>query len=99
MKKINAKIIVILGVIFVSFSAILAKLSQAPSLVIAMYRMMFTVLLMLPSLIMKRKEIKHVSYKIFILCIIGGMLLALHFATWITSLKYTSHYFICISYS
>jgi len=91
MKKSNARLIVLLGVIFVSFSSIIAKSSEAPSLIISMYRMGFTVLLLLPSVLSKNlEEIKKVDKKTFRICVVSGIFLALHFATWIASLKYTS---------
>lgn len=46
--KINPYFALIVGVIAVSTSAILVKLSSADSGVIAFYRLFFTVLLMLP---------------------------------------------------
>ncbi|WP_432402547.1 DMT family transporter [Wukongibacter sp. M2B1] len=91
MEKSNAKLIVLIGVIFVSFSSIIAKSSHAPSLIISVYRMGFTVLLLLPSTISKNlSEIKKVDIKTFGICVVSGIFLALHFATWIASLKYTS---------
>ncbi|WP_432666105.1 DMT family transporter [Wukongibacter baidiensis] len=91
MKKTNAKLIVLIGVIFVSFSSIIAKSSHAPSLIISVYRMGFTVLLLLPSAISKNiDEVKKIDIKTFSICVVSGIFLALHFATWIESLKYTS---------
>jgi len=91
MKPINPKLITLLGVIFVSFSSILIRLSDAPSLAIATYRLAFTVLMIAPSvLIKKRREIRSISPKALILSVLSGGFLALHFATWISSLKYTS---------
>lgn len=91
MKNFNAKFIVLLGVIFVSFSSIIAKSSEAPSLIISTYRMGFTVLLLVPSVLSKNlEEIKKIDRKTFGICIVSGIFLALHFATWIESLKYTS---------
>jgi drug/metabolite transporter (DMT)-like permease len=91
MKIVNPKIIALLGVIFVSFASIFIRLSQAPSLIIANYRLAFTVLLIAPSAIIKnRNEIKGIGGKTLGLSILSGCFLALHFATWISSLKYTS---------
>lgn len=91
MKKLNPKLIVIIGVIFVSFSSALIKASSAPALIIATYRLAITVILMAPSTLLKSKnELKSVDIKSLCLCILSGIFLALHFATWITSIKYTS---------
>jgi drug/metabolite transporter (DMT)-like permease len=91
LKKLNPKLIVIIGVIFVSFSSALIKASSAPALIIATYRLAITVILMAPSTLIKSKnELKAVDIKSLCLCILSGIFLALHFATWITSIKYTS---------
>ncbi|MBB6216761.1 drug/metabolite transporter (DMT)-like permease [Anaerosolibacter carboniphilus] len=91
MPKISPKWIVLLGVVFVSFSSIFIRMSEAPSLVIATYRMGFTVLLLLPFVIKnKKKELKTIDGKSLLTCFISGIFLALHFATWITSIRYTS---------
>ena len=91
MPKISHKWIVLIGVIFVSFSSILIRMSEAPSLVIAGYRLGFTVLMLLPFVFRnKKEELKSIDGKSLVTCIISGVFLALHFATWITSIKYTS---------
>lgn len=91
MRKSSAKLIVLLGVIFVSFSSIIAKSSESPALIISTYRMGFTVILLLPIVLSKKlDEIKKVDRKAFGICIVSGIFLALHFATWIESLKHTS---------
>lgn len=91
MRKSSAKLIVLLGVIFVSFSSIIAKSSESPALIISTYRMGFTVIILLPVVLSKKlDEIKKVDRKAFGICIVSGIFLALHFATWIESLKHTS---------
>jgi drug/metabolite transporter (DMT)-like permease len=91
LKKINVKLIVLVGVVFVSFSSIITKFSHAPSLVIATYRLGFTLLLLLPTVIKNKiDEIRKIDKKTLRICIISGVSLALHFATWISSLRYTS---------
>lgn len=91
MEKINHKWIVLIGVIFVSFSSILIRMSEAPSLVIAGYRLGFTVLMLIPFVFRnKKEELKSIDRKSLITCLVSGVFLALHFATWITSIKYTS---------
>jgi drug/metabolite transporter (DMT)-like permease len=91
LKTPNPKLIVLIGVIFVSFSSVIIKASEAPSLVISLYRLAFTVLLIAPSTLMKnRRELKSIDRKSLLLCILSGAFLALHFAAWISSIKYTS---------
>jgi drug/metabolite transporter (DMT)-like permease len=91
LKKLNPKLIVIIGVVFVSFSSVLIKASAAPALIISTYRLAFTVLLIAPYTIIKNKnELRNIDKKSLLLCALSGIFLALHFATWITSIKYTS---------
>lgn len=91
MLKIHPKWIVIMGVVFVSFASILIKLSSAPSLIISTYRLTITTLLVFPSFLMKgRGELGRVDGKSLILSMLSGVFLAFHFATWISSIKYTS---------
>ena len=90
-KKINPKIIILIGVFFTSFSSILTRVSEAPSLAIATYRLGITSLLLAPVFFIKHiPEMKGMDRKTFILCIISGIFLALHFASWISSIRYTS---------
>jgi len=90
-KKINPKIIILIGVFFTSFSSILTRISEAPSLAIATYRLGFTVLLIAPVFFAKHiYELKRLDIKTLMLCILSGIFLALHFASWISSIKYTS---------
>ncbi len=91
MEKSSAKYLVLIGVFFTSLSSIIVRVSQAPSLVISFYRMLFTVFLLIIPVAMKEKEIiKNITKKDFILCIISGVFLALHFASWIASISMTT---------
>lgn len=91
MDEVKVKLIVFMGVVFVSFSSIIIKSSTAPSLIIAAYRMTFTVAMMIiPFSIKEGKQIKKVSIKTLSLCILSGIFLALHFAAWNSSIKYAS---------
>lgn len=90
-KKINAKFIILIGVVFVSFGSIFTKLSSAPSLAIATYRLGFSSMILLPYVLMKNvSEIKGISKKNLLICILSGIFLAFHFATWFESIKHTS---------
>jgi len=78
-------------VIAVSTGAIFARLADAPALVIAAYRVGLAAMILTPLALWKvRREIYHLSRNDIILSIISGMFLALHFASWISSLNYTS---------
>ena len=81
------------GVVGISLSAIIVKYSDAPSLITAVYRLFFTVLLMTPVVFLNRgfrEELFSVSARTVILCAISGIFLALHFVTWFESLNFTS---------
>ncbi|MEF2096433.1 DMT family transporter [Bacillus sp. CFBP9009] len=91
MPKVNPYVALAIGVASVSFSAILVKLATAPSGVIAFYRLLFTVLLMLPVFLMKyRHELKFIEKKDWLYSIAAGVFLAFHFILWFESLNYTS---------
>lgn len=91
MPKVNPYVALAIGVASVSFSAILVKLATAPSGVIAFYRLLFTVLLMLPVFLVKyRHELKFINKKDWLYSIVAGVFLAFHFILWFESLNYTS---------
>ena len=80
----------LVGIIGVSFAAIFIKMSDADPIAIAAWRMLFTVIILAPfTIVMQRKEL--LSLKPFDLAFMGliGIVLALHFAFWNTSLQYT----------
>lgn len=63
--KINPYFIIAIGVVSVSSSAIFVKLATAESAIIAFYRLLFSVLLMLPLFLMKyRMELTKVKKRI-----------------------------------
>lgn len=89
----NPFIMIVIGVIGISSSAIIVKYSEAPSLITAAYRLLWTVALMTPAVFLnreRRKELLAASRKTIFLCAVSGILLALHFYTWFESLNYTS---------
>ncbi|MEE9150358.1 MAG: DMT family transporter [Thermoplasmata archaeon] len=82
---------IFIAVIAVSFSAIFIKWSDAHPLVIATYRMGITSLILLPLVVDRNLDaFKRIKKNDLIIMTGIGMILALHFATWITSLKETS---------
>lgn len=86
----HPKGVLILGVVGVSISAILVRYSQAPSVITAVYRLGWTVLLLLPAVLMRfREELLRVRWRNVLLCTLSGICLALHFLTWFESLKWT----------
>jgi drug/metabolite transporter (DMT)-like permease len=81
------------GVISVSFAAIFIRLSTAPPLIISFYRMFFaTMLLILYSSYQGEvfSEMKKLKGKDFLLLVLAGFFLGVHFGFWVTSLSHTS---------
>jgi drug/metabolite transporter (DMT)-like permease len=81
----------VIATIAISTSAVLVKLSAAPASIIATYRLLFTVLLMLPIILWEHsREIKHISRRDWLFSTLSGIFLAFHFILWFESLNYTS---------
>jgi drug/metabolite transporter (DMT)-like permease len=81
------------AILAVSTSSIFIRLAQAdaPSLVIAALRLTCATLLLAPLALARHSaEIKSLTRTEFILGAISGFFLAVHFATWISSLEYTT---------
>lgn len=84
--------VVVLGILAVSTASIFIRQAQetVPSLVVAAYRLGLATLLLLPFAYGKRREILAFTGKQWLLGLGAGTILAMHFASWITSLEYTS---------
>ncbi|MCO5184280.1 MAG: DMT family transporter [Anaerolineae bacterium] len=82
------------GVLAISTGSILVRIAQGenvPSLVIAAWRLTFAALILLPFCLARRRdELRSLNSADMRFAALSGMMLALHFATWITSLEYTS---------
>lgn len=90
--KVRVPPIAALGVALaaISTSAILIRLSDAPSLIKAFYRSLFTTVLLLPLVPAYRTELAEISRRDGVFAIASGAALAVHFATWFESLEWTS---------
>ncbi|GGA92738.1 DMT family transporter [Ornithinibacillus halotolerans] len=88
----NPYIALVVGVISISTSAVLVKLAtNTPAAIIANYRLLLAVLLMLPIILVKyRHEFKQINKRDWLLSILAGVFLAFHFILWFESLNYTS---------
>lgn len=75
------------GLLSMSFGAVLIRLVQAPSLTVAAWRLAFAAVVLAPWAL--RRGI-HLSRRDLSLCALGGLFLALHFALWIESLHHTT---------
>ncbi|PSP90218.1 EamA/RhaT family transporter [Halobacteriales archaeon QS_4_69_34] len=79
------------AVVAVSTSAILVRWSVAPSLVTAFYRVLFTTALLAPLAFTRhRGAFGRLSRRDLLLASAAGVALALHFASWFESLRWTS---------
>ena len=84
---------IIFGILAVSTASIFIRFAQeeVPSLVIAAWRLTVASLILVPIALSKHKtELLELNRKRLLLALLSGTFLALHFATWITSLEYTS---------
>ncbi|MDA1330373.1 MAG: DMT family transporter [Chloroflexi bacterium] len=92
-RPISPQVVLFIGILAVSASSIFIRFAQAgaPSLVVAAYRMMVAGLVLAPvALPSRRTELRNLSRREVGLALFSGLLLAVHFATWIQSLEMTS---------
>jgi drug/metabolite transporter (DMT)-like permease len=86
-----ALLMAILAVSTASIFIRFAQMDGAPSLVIAALRLSFATLLLAPLAITRhRAELRNLTRTELSLGVASGLFLAVHFATWISSLEYTS---------
>ena len=87
-------IILIIAILAISTASIFIRFAQAggaPSIVIAAIRLTIASLILAPiAWIRHRPELRTLTRPDLLLGIIAGFFLAVHFATWISSLAYTS---------
>ena len=80
-----------IGVISVSFAAVFIRLADAPSLVIAAYRLCLAALILAPFAVkFSGRELRKIPGRNLAMMLLAGGFLALHFGLWVTSLSYTS---------
>ena len=81
------------GILAVSTASIFIRFAQqdTPSLVVAAYRLTLASLILAPlALTRHRAELRSLTRQELLLGLLSGFFLALHFATWISSLEYTT---------
>ena len=86
-------LVLMVGILGISVSAIFVKFSAAPSAVTAAFRLCWAVLLLTPAVFGSksvRKELFSISGKQLLLSVLSGLFLAVHFVLWFESLKHTS---------
>jgi drug/metabolite transporter (DMT)-like permease len=86
--------VLLAGILAVSTASIFIKFAQnegAASIVIAAFRLTLATLGLAPlALTRYRSQLRQLSAREWILALLSGTFLALHFAVWVTSLQYTS---------
>ncbi len=92
-KRFFPVLVLTIGILAVSTASIFIRYAQrdAPSLVIAAYRLSIAgVILAFPMLFRHRETLRALSRRELGLALASGAFLAVHFATWISSLAYTT---------
>jgi len=82
----------LISIIAVSTASILIRWTDAPPLAIASYRMFLSVAMLLPFFIRNKgmEKLRKQGNKAIFNLFVVGVVLAIHFASWITSLSFTS---------
>ena len=86
-------IMIVVGILGISMSAIFVKYSMAPSAVTAAFRLLWTIILMSPVVLGKRevrRELVTLDKKSVCLSAVSGFFLAIHFVLWFESLQHTT---------
>ncbi len=89
----NPMLVLVIGILGVSCSSILVRFSVAPAAVTAAWRLLWTVALMSPVTLGRKKnrqELFQVERRSLLLSCLSGVFLAVHFALWFESLQHTS---------
>jgi drug/metabolite transporter (DMT)-like permease len=84
---------ILVAFLAVSTSSIFIRYAQAlaPSLVIAAFRLSIATLILMPfTLVKQRAALHNLNRRQIWMAMLSGVFLAIHFATWITSLEYTT---------
>ena len=91
--KYTSYLILFVAVFFLSTSGIFAKVAQAPSGIIAFYRLLVAALALLPLLLLKpqeREQLFSLPKQKLCVGVLSGFVLAVHYVLWFESLKFTS---------
>jgi drug/metabolite transporter (DMT)-like permease len=87
-------LVLVIGLIAVSSASVMIRLAQnekASSLVISAWRVGLATLVLTPIVFSRyRADLARLNRRQIVLMLLGGVLLAIHFGSWITSLEYTS---------
>ena len=86
-------IMIVVGIMGISLSAIFVRYSDAPSAVTAAYRLLWTVAFLTPVVFGKkevRRELGSIEPRMAAFSVLSGLFLAVHFVLWFESLKHTT---------
>ncbi|MDF1553568.1 MAG: DMT family transporter [Deferrisomatales bacterium] len=86
--RLVSRAVLLAGVLAISTAAVLIRLCDAPSLVIAAYRLGIASLVVVPVELVRTRGLP--SRRDLGWCVLSGLFLSAHFAAWISSLAYTS---------
>ena len=88
----SPRIVLLVSILAVSSASILIRMSSAPPLAIAAYRMAISSVILFPYFTYNRgfHHVKKIGLKGLLSLVAIGLVLAVHFASWITSLSMTS---------
>lgn len=79
------------GILAISCGSILIKFtSDVPPIMIAVYRLVFSSIILITIFKLKKLPFAHLTRKEWAWCGLSGIFLSMHFITWISSLQYTS---------
>ncbi len=84
------KLMVVMGVMFVSVVALVVKSATAPLITTAFFRLFITVLIMLPVVVAKNDRSTRIPRKELMLSMLSGLILGVHFFGWFVALDYTT---------
>ena len=89
---VNPYLILTVSIVAVSTASILIRLSTSPPMIIAAYRLLFATLMLTPLYIVEggHRSLMALGPRRLLTLIAVGFILAVHFASWITSLSYTT---------
>ena len=91
--RLNPLLVLAFGILAVSTASIFVRYAQveAPSLVIAAWRLSLAAIILAPlALTRDRTVLRALQRNEIALALLAGFFLALHFATWISSLEFTT---------
>ncbi len=87
-------IVLLVGIFAVSTASILIRFARqagVPALMVAAYRLSFATLVLSPIVLRRHTaELKRLTQRDWLAALASGVFLALHFATWVSSLDYTT---------